>query len=234
MTKIAPFRERIREQIQQSVINIVVNKLDADKATITRDTNIGNDLGADSADFIEILGDCEEEFGIEIPLEEWDAQSIATIGNAIDYIEVAIAHTDKHKKILREAIETLEHNRQEPAEDQTKIERESSYDIFENEQGELLFTIKVRPGGPENQTLLYAGGEHAILYRSLNQVILLDFINPDARSALRKAEEILIAEMHEGKIAREYTAPVRQVSELPVSVWTEALGNISSSTPAAG
>jgi acyl carrier protein len=67
-------------------------ELDADKATINRDTNIGIDLGADSADYIEILGDCEEEFGIEIPLEEWDAQNIATIGSAIDYIEIAIGN----------------------------------------------------------------------------------------------------------------------------------------------
>lgn len=42
------------------------------------------DLGADSLDTVELVMALEEEFGIEIPDE--DAEKIATVQNAIDYI----------------------------------------------------------------------------------------------------------------------------------------------------
>lgn len=44
-----------------------------------------NDLGADSLDTVELVMALEEEFGIEIPDE--DAEKIATVQNAVDYIK---------------------------------------------------------------------------------------------------------------------------------------------------
>ena len=44
-----------------------------------------NDLGADSLDTVELVMALEEEFGVEIPDE--DAEKIATVANAIDYIK---------------------------------------------------------------------------------------------------------------------------------------------------
>ncbi|MBM3246050.1 MAG: acyl carrier protein, partial [Candidatus Omnitrophica bacterium] len=42
-------------------------------------------LGADSLDTVELVMALEEEFGIEIPDE--DAEKIATVGDAVKYIE---------------------------------------------------------------------------------------------------------------------------------------------------
>ena len=42
-------------------------------------------MGADSLDTVELVMAFEEEFGIEIPDE--DAEKIATVQNAIDYIK---------------------------------------------------------------------------------------------------------------------------------------------------
>ena len=44
-----------------------------------------DDLGADSLDRVELIMAFEEAFDIEIPDE--DAEKIATVQNAIDYIE---------------------------------------------------------------------------------------------------------------------------------------------------
>ena len=44
-----------------------------------------DDLGADSLDQVELIMAMEEEFGISISDEE--AEKIATVKNAIDYIE---------------------------------------------------------------------------------------------------------------------------------------------------
>jgi acyl carrier protein len=44
-----------------------------------------DDLGADSLDTVELVMAFEENFGIEIPDE--DAEKIATVKDAVDYIE---------------------------------------------------------------------------------------------------------------------------------------------------
>jgi len=45
-------------------------------------------LGADSLDTVELIMEFEKEFGIQIPDEE--AEKIATVGDAIKYIENTI------------------------------------------------------------------------------------------------------------------------------------------------
>ena len=47
------------------------------------------DLGADSLDTVELIMEFEKEFGITIPDDK--AEGIATVGDAISYIEAAQA-----------------------------------------------------------------------------------------------------------------------------------------------
>lgn len=53
--------------------------------SITADTNIIDDLGADSLDVVELIMSVEDEFGIQIPDE--DAADLTTVGKIADYIE---------------------------------------------------------------------------------------------------------------------------------------------------
>ena len=46
-----------------------------------------NDLGADSLDTVELIMEFEKEFDIQIPDDQ--AENIATVGQAISYIEEA-------------------------------------------------------------------------------------------------------------------------------------------------
>jgi acyl carrier protein len=48
------------------------------------DASLRDDLKADSLDQVELIMDIEERFGIKIPDE--DAQSLGTVGDAVDYI----------------------------------------------------------------------------------------------------------------------------------------------------
>jgi acyl carrier protein len=52
---------------------------------VTPTASFVDDLGADSLDTVELVMAFEEAFGIEIPDE--DAEKIATVKDAIDYIE---------------------------------------------------------------------------------------------------------------------------------------------------
>ncbi|MCH2142294.1 MAG: acyl carrier protein [Phycisphaerales bacterium] len=55
-----------------------------DKAEVSRDTSFANDLNADSLDTVELVMEFEDEFETSIPDDQ--AESIQTVGQAIDYI----------------------------------------------------------------------------------------------------------------------------------------------------
>ena len=64
---------------------IIVDKLGVDEKEVTPEANFTNDLGADSLDTVELIMEFEKEFNIAIPDDQ--AEKIATVGDAITYIE---------------------------------------------------------------------------------------------------------------------------------------------------
>nr|QVQ56771.1 acyl carrier protein [Erythrocystis saccata] len=75
-------------KIFETVRNIVAQQLGVDKKLVTLEANFANDLGADSLDTVELVMAIEEEFDIEIPDE--DAEKIATLNQAVKFIEQAV------------------------------------------------------------------------------------------------------------------------------------------------
>jgi len=73
--------------VEERVIEIVASQLGVDKEKITRESSFVNDLGADSLDIVELVMELEEEFDIDIP--EDSADSIQTVGQAVDFLEEA-------------------------------------------------------------------------------------------------------------------------------------------------
>jgi acyl carrier protein len=73
------------EEIKDKVIQIVSEQLSVDKAEITPATSFVNDLNADSLDIVELVMELEDEFDLTIPDEE--AEKLATVGHAIEYIQ---------------------------------------------------------------------------------------------------------------------------------------------------
>ena len=72
-------------EIEAKVKAIIADKLGVEESQITKEANFQTDLGADSLDTVEMIMEFEKEFNIEIPDE--DAQKIATVGDAIAYVE---------------------------------------------------------------------------------------------------------------------------------------------------
>ena len=75
--------------LEDKVKKIIIDQLGVDEAEVTPEAKFIDDLGADSLDTVELVMALEEEFGIEIPDE--DAEKIATVRDAINYIQ-------EHKK----------------------------------------------------------------------------------------------------------------------------------------
>jgi acyl carrier protein len=67
------------------VKKVVVEQLDVSEDEVTQQASFVEDLGADSLDVVELVMGLEEEFDIEIPDE--DAEKIATVQDAIAYID---------------------------------------------------------------------------------------------------------------------------------------------------
>jgi acyl carrier protein len=67
------------------VKKIVAEQLQVDPDQIINEASFMEDLGADSLDVVELVMALEEEFDLEIPDE--DAEKIATVGDAVSYID---------------------------------------------------------------------------------------------------------------------------------------------------
>ncbi len=74
-------------EITNKVIAIIVDKLGVDESEVTPGASFTNDLGADSLDTVELIMELEKEFNVQIPDDQ--AEKIATVGDAIAYIENA-------------------------------------------------------------------------------------------------------------------------------------------------
>jgi len=71
--------------VEDKVKQIIVEQLGVDESEVTPTASFIDDLGADSLDTVELVMALEEGFGMEIPDE--DAEKIATVKDAISYIE---------------------------------------------------------------------------------------------------------------------------------------------------
>jgi acyl carrier protein len=73
-----------REEALERVRSILVEQLGVDDEQVTEDASFQGDLDADSLDLVELIMELEDQFGLKISDE--DAQKIATVGEAVDYV----------------------------------------------------------------------------------------------------------------------------------------------------
>ncbi len=75
-------------EIEEKVKKIICEQLDVAEEDVVPEASFVDDLGADSLDQVELIMAMEEEFDISIPDE--DAEKIATVKDAIEYIKKAL------------------------------------------------------------------------------------------------------------------------------------------------
>ena len=72
--------------IEDKVKKIIAEKVSVDLAEVIPEASLVDDLGADTLGLVELIMSMEEEFDVEISNE--DAEKIATVKYAIDYVHV--------------------------------------------------------------------------------------------------------------------------------------------------
>ena len=69
----------------EQIRDIICKQLELEESDVTMDTNIKDDLGADSLDLVDLAISLEDEFDTEVPdnaLEKFE-----TVGDIVRYIE---------------------------------------------------------------------------------------------------------------------------------------------------
>ncbi|KAF0589895.1 acyl carrier protein [Candidatus Campylobacter infans] len=67
------------------VVDVVVEQLSVPKENVKMESNIIEDLGADSLDVVELVMALEEKFDVEIP--DSDAEKLKTIADVVTFVE---------------------------------------------------------------------------------------------------------------------------------------------------
>ena len=71
--------------VLEKVKAILAEQYDVEEDKVTADTDLQEDLGADSLDVVDLLMSIEDEFGVEVPDDE--IENIKTVGSLVSYIE---------------------------------------------------------------------------------------------------------------------------------------------------
>lgn len=90
----------------------------------------------------------------------------------------------------------------------------SRYEILQNAAGEIMLIIHAREGEPDNPRIVYDGGDSALLYRNRESAIILEGIAEKAREPFLKVDQVLVVEVKNDDVAREYKVPLRKIKSL--------------------
>ena len=76
-----------KEEVFETVKNVVVEELDVDEDQVTLDAKIKDDLEADSLDVFEIMNELEDKFDIEITMEEKTEENFQNVDTLVEMIK---------------------------------------------------------------------------------------------------------------------------------------------------
>lgn len=77
--------ELTQKGVEEKILDILADKLDKPKNIMKPETNLVNDLGADSLDAVEIMMDLEDKFDFDIP--EKEAEKVKTVKDIFKLVE---------------------------------------------------------------------------------------------------------------------------------------------------
>lgn len=132
---------------------------------------------------------------------------------------VAFENPSKSIMTLIEAINNISSNKDKKISSanmgfSNNVGVKGKYSILQNEKGEIMIMLNARGGGPENPRFIYDGSGMALLYRGPDSSVAFKDIYEEAREPLKSVTEVLIVEVLNDDVEREYPVPVRIVKDV--------------------
>ena len=93
---------------------------------------------------------------------------------------------------------------------------EKKFVVACDENNELYIFIGAKKNHPDNPKIIYDGYDHAVFLRTPQERIILDYINPEIRSELRKSNRIIMVETILENIKESYYVDMQIVEKIPV------------------
>ncbi|MBR5802515.1 MAG: toll/interleukin-1 receptor domain-containing protein [Alistipes sp.] len=172
----------------------------------------------------------DEAFNV---IAQWAQVDVAQLRDAVKQLKQRPTSVnekeDEFEKLLNEFIEREfsgegdEINRTENVEEykseasnqsNDNEDTSSRYEILQNAAGEIMLIIHAREGEPDNPRIVYDGGDSALLYRNRESAIILECIAEKAREPFLKVDQVLVVEVKNDDVAREYKVPLRKIKSL--------------------
>ena len=71
--------------VLEKLIELLCEQLDIEADEVNENTDIVNDLGADSLDVVDLVMTLEDEFGIEVPDDA--IENLRTVGDVVKFVD---------------------------------------------------------------------------------------------------------------------------------------------------
>lgn len=97
---------------------------------------------------------------------------------------------------------------------------EKKFVIAADENNELYIFIEAKKNHPDAPKIIYDGYDHAVFLRTPEERIILDYINPEIRSELRKSKRVIMVETILENIKESYYVDMQIVDKIPVD-WSK-------------
>lgn len=101
-----------------------------------------------------------------------------------------------------------------------QISQEKQYQILPTTDKGLVFAITMKPGAVRDPRVLYDGGNHALLYRSDEDVVILDFLEPRAKRMMQNLSKAHICEIDYDmeEVEHLYEVHIHQIFQMPFDI----------------
>lgn len=90
----------------------------------------------------------------------------------------------------------------------------NKYDLLQNGAGEIMIIINGEDSPPENPRIVYDGGDEMMLYINKTRASMIEHLTQEAQSAMLDVKKVLVVEIKDDDVLKEYDVPVRHIKKL--------------------
>ena len=127
-------------------------------------------------------------------------------------------------EFLKSVLQNSRNNRADPrnvnCEDNVA---ENEFNILQNAAGELCLLIRSRNGRSRKPCFICDNSNFTILFRNNSSAVFLEDINPVAVEALNKVNQMLVVELNNDEVVREYVVPIVLIEGLTSYLQDDAI-----------